>query len=154
MKSPKVNTSVKLGSPTPWFIAASIALVFALGMAAITARFVGRSTVVTGTVTGLSEASGDHGTTFAPEYSFTTQEGRAYNGISSSGSNPPAYAVGETIRVRYDKAFPSNNKIDTFWSLWGFSILFALAGGFFAVLGQVMRAAKRRKAQAPSIAAK
>jgi Protein of unknown function (DUF3592) len=156
VKPPRVNYSAQLSSPKPWFIVACVALVVALGMAAFTARFVGRSAVAAGTVTGLREVSGqdDGKTYYAPDYSFTAQDGRAHSGYSSSGSNPPAFTVGEAIRVRYDKADPSRNEIDTFWSLWGLSTGTALFGGFFAVLGFAMRAAMRRKSQTPAIATK
>ncbi len=147
MKSPKVNTSVKLSSPTPWFITASIALVIGLGFGVFTARFVSHSTVTTGTVTGLNEDSGENGKTYAPEYTFTAQDGRTYNGTSSSSSSSPAYAVGQTIPIRYDQSNPIRNRIDSFGSLWGFPLAFILVSALSAVLGFVMRAAKRRKAQ-------
>lgn len=147
MKPPRIHTSAQLSSPTPWFIVACVALVVAVGFGVFTARFVSHSVVVAGTITGLSESSGDNGTTFAPEYSFTTQEGRAYEGLSNSGSNPPKYSVGQAIRVRYDPAAPSHNRIESFGNLWGFPISVLLSSLFFAVLGFVMRAAQRRKSQ-------
>jgi Protein of unknown function (DUF3592) len=153
VKPPRIRTSAQLSSPTPWFIAAGIALVVALGITAFTARFVSRSVVVAGTITGLIESSGDNGATFAPEYSFTTQEGRAYQGLSNSGSNPPKYSVGQAIRVRYDPAAPSHNRIESFGNLWGFPLSAFFFSLFFAALGFVMRAAKRRKSQAAAASA-
>jgi Protein of unknown function (DUF3592) len=147
VKPPRIHTSAQLSSPTPWFIVACVAFVVALGFTVFTARFVSRSTVTTGTVTGLNEDNGENGKTYTPEYTFTAQDGRIYNGVSSSSSSSPAYTVGQTIRIRYDQAHPTSNRIDNFSSLWGFPTTFFLFSAFFAALGFVMRAAKRRKAQ-------
>jgi hypothetical protein len=148
VNSLKVNSSFKLGSPTPWFIVAAIALVVALGFGVNTALFVSHSVVATGTVTALLEHNGDNGTTFAPQYTFTAQDGRTYDGLSNSSSNPPAYSVGQTIRVRYNPSHPGSNRIDSFGGLWGFPAIFALVAVAFAALAFAARAAKRRKAAA------
>ena len=142
-----VTRSKQLSSPTPWFIAAAVCIVVSLAMTAMTIRFIGRSTITQGTVTALIETSGQDGKTYyAPEYSFAV-DGRAYIGVSKSGSNPPAFAVGQPIHVRYDKTNPASNSIDTFFSLWGFSTLSALAACIFGFLGVLMRNAKRRRVQ-------
>jgi Protein of unknown function (DUF3592) len=154
VKPPRIHTSAQLSSPTPWFIVACVAIVVALGFTVFTARFVSRSIVTTGTVTGLSEDNGENGKTYTPEYSFTAQDGRTYSGTSSSSSSSPAYAVGQTIPIRYDQSNPIRNRIDSFGNLWGFPLAFILASALSAALGFVMRAARRRKAQPAAIAAK
>ena len=149
----KVNRSAKLSSPTPWLIAAWVALAIALVSGGFTGRFISRSVVAKGTVTGLNEQSGENGKMFAPEYTFTTQNGRTYNAVSTSSSNPPAYQVGQSIQVLYDPHYPEHNRIDSFWHLWGFTAAFLLVAAILAVLGFAMRSAKRRKAHATPIAA-
>jgi hypothetical protein len=149
----KVNRSAKLSSPTPWLIAASVALAVALVSGGFTGRFISHSVVAKGTVTGLNEQSGENGKMFAPEYTFVTQDGRIWNAVSTSSSNPPAYQVGQSIRVLYDPHYPEHNRIDSFWHLWGFSAAFLLVAAILAVLGFAMRSAKRRRAQVTPIAA-
>lgn len=138
----------QLSSPTPWFIAATVCAVIALAMTVITARFIARSVVTQGTVTALSEVSSDDGhPLYAPEYSFTAADGRLYRRVSRSASNPPAFAVGQAIPVRYDKTNPSSNNVDSFFSLWGFSVLGTLGACIFGSLGVLMRKARRRRMQ-------
>jgi Protein of unknown function (DUF3592) len=153
VKPPRIHTSAQLSSPAPWFIVACVALVVALGFTVFTARFISRSTVTTGTVTGLNEDNGENGKTYTPEYTFTAQDGRTYNGTSSSSSSSPDYAVGQAIPIRYDQSNPIRNRIDSFGNLWGFPAFAILFSALFAVLGFVMRAARRREAQ-PVAAAK
>jgi hypothetical protein len=146
--------SKQLSSPTPWFIAATVCVIISVAMIGVTIRFLGRSTVTQGTVTALTEMSGqDDKTYYAPEYSFTV-DGRAYIGVSKSGSNPPAFAVGQSIRVRYDKTNPASNSVDTFFSLWGFSTISAALACLFAFLGILMRRAKQRRRQSAVFPAK
>jgi hypothetical protein len=153
VKPLKVNRSAKLSSPTPWFIAAWVALAVALVSGGFTARFISHSVVASGTVTGLDEQSGENGKMFAPEYTFVAQDGRTYNAVSTSASNPPAYQVGQSIRVFYDPHYPEHNRIDSFWNLWGFTAAALLFSAILVVLGFAMRSARRRKAQATAIAA-
>jgi len=152
VKPPKVNRSAKLSAPTPWFIAAWIALAVALVSGGFTARFVSHSVVAKGMVTGLNEQNGENGKMFAPEYTFTAQDGRTYNAVSTSSRNPPAYQVGQSIQVLYDPHYPEHNRIDSFWHLWGFTAAFLLVAAILAVLGFAMRSAKRRNAQVTAIA--
>jgi hypothetical protein len=143
-----ITRSKQLSSPTPWIIVAVVALVAAALLAAWTARFVSRSTVTAGTILSLEETTSDGKTYYVPQFSYIADNGRTYNSISNSGSNPPAYTVGQTIRVRYERTNPANVEIDSFWELWGMATIFALAGLASFILSRFLKKAAQRKAAA------
>lgn len=54
---------------------------------------------------------------------------------SSSSSNPPSYNIGETVPVFYREANPYDAKIDSFFSLWGGSLILGVLGGVCLLVG-------------------
>ncbi|RMD83785.1 MAG: DUF3592 domain-containing protein [Candidatus Dadabacteria bacterium] len=67
---------------------------------------------------------------YFPVVEFNDVTGARIRFESRVGTNPPAYAKGETVRVLYDPADPTAAKIDSFMSLWFGPLLVA----FFAVV--------------------
>jgi Protein of unknown function (DUF3592) len=86
---------------------------------------------------------------YVPVVAFTTDAGQTVRFEASIGSNPPAYHVGEAVRVRYDPERPEHAFVDSFWQLWFFSALFGILGTPFAVIGGGFRARARGPKSAP-----
>lgn len=108
-----------------------------------TAEFERHSQTAEGKVVAIEE----HGTSgeryYHPVVEFTTRDGARERFVSSFGSRPAAYDVGESVTVLYPEGSPREAKIKSFWSLWlgvviagGLGAVFVLmALVFFVVLG-------------------
>jgi Protein of unknown function (DUF3592) len=66
--------------------------------------------------------------TFAPVFTFTGADAQNYTITSDTSSNPPAFAVGQHVRVLYENAFPLGARIDSFAQLWTFPMVFGFMG--------------------------
>ena len=102
-----------------------------------TAGFVARAATAEGKVIDLvrNRSSSGSSSTYRPVVEFTTPTGLRVEFTSGVGSSPPAYGVGESVRVLYDRMDPQKARIKSFFSLWfGFLIVLAL-GLIFAVVG-------------------
>ena len=76
-----------------------------------------------------------------PVVRFTTDQGEVIVVKSPTGTNPPAYQVGEQVRLRYNPASPQTVELPDFSSQW----LGTLGTGLFALLGGwLLRAALRQ----------
>ena len=73
-------------------------------------------------------------TQFYPIVEFRTAEGQTIRFQGRTGTNPPSYRVGDTVKVRYDPQTPQSAVIDS-WELWLPSGIFIGVGGFFALIG-------------------
>ncbi|WP_448541587.1 DUF3592 domain-containing protein, partial [Roseiflexus sp.] len=71
---------------------------------------------------------------FYPVVEFRTADGESVRFEGSTGSNPSAYRVGDTVNVRYDPQTPQSALIDS-WELWLPSGIVIGVGGFFALMG-------------------
>jgi hypothetical protein len=114
-----------------------------------TTSFISRAVEADGRVTDLersrsSSSSGGSSTTYRPVVEFTTATGKHIEFVSSVGSSPPSYRVGEAVKVLYHPADPQRARIKSFFQLWfGFLIVFAL-GLVFATIGLGMIFVRRR----------
>lgn len=81
-----------------------------------------------------SSSSGTSSYTYQPVVVYTDANGDITQFVSSVGSNPPDYSVGERVEVLYLPGKTQEAKINSFFSLWGgVAILGALGGIFFLV---------------------
>jgi hypothetical protein len=119
----------------------------AVGLASFlnTRQFVERAAESTGRV--IDNVRGDD--TYRPVVMFEPVPGEPITFSSSSGNNPPAYAVGDSVRVLYDPAEPSSAQISSWSSLWGFAAGISAAGaGILAVTaGVIVFAVLRQRRQ-------
>ena len=82
--------------------------------------------ITMGRVVGLDESSSDSGTGYSPIFVFTAA-GNEYEVNSGIASDPPDYAVGDIVRVRYLPANPQIAEIDSPWiSPWLYGGVVAL----------------------------
>ena len=113
------------------------------GLASYIARdtqaFVDRAMLVRGEVVDLDwsrDTSNSSGSgTYHPIVAYTTGTGERRTFRSLIGSSPPAYRVGETVEVLYDRTNPPDARIASFWSLWFVQIIFGVVGSVLALVG-------------------
>ncbi|MCS7350851.1 MAG: DUF3592 domain-containing protein [Anaerolineae bacterium] len=100
-----------------------------------TQAMVGSAVEARGTVVRLVPQQTSEGNTlFYAEVEFTTGEGEVVRFRDSTGANPPAYRVGDTVRVLYDPRAPQAAVIDS-WMLWLPSTALIALGGLFMFAG-------------------
>jgi hypothetical protein len=77
-----------------------------------------------GTVVRLNEQSDAEGgcCTYVPVVDFNVND-QVYTFEGDNASNPPAYRVGDQVRVRYDPTNPNTAQIDSFFERWIFPII-------------------------------
>lgn len=81
-----------------------------------------------------SDGRSRESTAYHPTVRFRA-DGRTYTFTSSTGSDPPAYEVGDRVPVVYDPADPGDARVNTFWSLYlapivlgGLAVVFLAVG--------------------------
>jgi hypothetical protein len=104
-----------------------------------TQAFVDRAVLVGGEVADL-DWSRDTSTSsgsgiYHPVVAYITSAGERRTFRSLIGSSPPAYRVGETVDVLYDRTNPADARIASFWSLWFVQIVFGVVGSVLALVG-------------------
>ncbi|MBC7183635.1 MAG: DUF3592 domain-containing protein, partial [Marinobacter sp.] len=75
---------------------------------------------------------------YYPLVRFEDEQGRLTEFLSSSGSNPPSYSRGETVRVLFMPGDAESARIDGFFSLWGATLIVGVLGGVFFMIGAGM----------------
>ena len=103
-----------------------------------TRRFLAGAATATGTVTELVRREGREqgdSPTYAPTVRFRTARGQSVELVGTPSSNPPAYSVGDEVRVLYDAARPNQASIDGIFSLWGVALILGGLGAVFAAVG-------------------
>jgi len=73
--------------------------------------------------------------TYAPRTKFKTMEGETVEFNSRNSSSPPAYSVGQKVKVLYVPTNPQSASIDSFWSLWGLASILGGIGLVFLLGG-------------------
>ncbi len=105
-----------------------------------TVSFVNDAIVATGTVIELKHSrptgSGSNSGTYKPRVEFMTRDGRRIEFISSSGSDPPIFSVGEQVKILYLPFTPKQAKINTFFSLWGGVLFLGGIGISLVIIGK------------------
>jgi hypothetical protein len=103
-----------------------------------TRRFVAGAATATGSVTELVRREGRErgdSPTYAPTVRFRTARGQPVEFVGTPISNPPAYAIGDQVRVLYDAARPERASLDGFFSLWGVALILGGIGALFTAVG-------------------
>ena len=151
MKSKKASPKVAV------YILAFMAVIFTSvggGFLYFTNDFVKNSVAVTGTVIGVSVSYSDNSTTYKPTISYVDAEGNKQTGrtfLSSSGYNFPR---GSKIDILYDTRTPSDIRIDSWFALWGFPMIFLGVGLLLAFIAVFVALSikKRKQVSAPKTA--
>jgi len=88
-----------------------------------------------GTVVNFMQAHSKHGVTYAPVVHFVNRNNETIVFVSSTGTNPPGYEKGEKVEVLYFPAKPQEARINSFFSLWGGSVILGAMGTIFFLIG-------------------
>jgi hypothetical protein len=124
-------------------------LAWAITMVRDTRSFLATARSVTGTVIDERLTSSSNSTSYHPVVRYTA-EGVTRTLVSSSGSNPPTHAIGDTVTVNYPPGHPERGQINGFMDLWflplilggiGIVLILATFGAF--VFAQRRRAMNR-----------
>ena len=114
-----------------------------------TREFLQTATTTEGTVVELKQrVSTDDNkkkVSYAPVVTFVTGTGKKIEFLSTAGSNPPAYTVGQKVEVLYLPADPRNARIHDFISLWGIELILGLAGAIILLSESTAPASQRKK---------
>ena len=100
-----------------------------------TRSFLAEAAKAEGTVVHLILSYSNKSRTYHPVVRFTERNGKAIEFVSSIGSNPPGYSEGEKVEVLYLPAEPYKARLNSFFSLWGASIIVGGLGGIFLLIG-------------------
>jgi Protein of unknown function (DUF3592) len=138
-----------LRPPVIWIFIALGALFLggALIDAYFTQKFVRESVTTDGAVVGLNPThrARKRRVTYAPVFRFVTEDGRPVTVVSHTSSNPPAFNLGEAVKVHYKKDHPENAKIDSFGQLWLGDIVFGSVGAIFTGIGVLILLATAKR---------
>jgi len=103
-----------------------------------TSNFIEEAVETRGTVTDLAYSRSDDSVSYYPVVEFQSASGRLVEFQSSSGSNPASYDIGERVSILYRVDEPFSARINGFFSLWGLSLILAIMGGVFFLVGALM----------------
>jgi Protein of unknown function (DUF3592) len=110
-------------------------LLLTIGFAAYESWFLAHSLkaqgIVIANLSNQSQADAQGGTTtqttYCPQFRYQTPDGTSYVETSSACSNPPSFAVGETLAVNYLKSNHAHAQTDSFGAKWGLVLGFSIA---------------------------
>lgn len=99
-----------------------------------TKEFLNSAIETEGVVTELVRSHSSDSIMYRPIFEFKTQEGKTVEITSSVASNPPSYSRGEKIDVLYQESAPEKAKINSFFSLWGATLIVGVIGLVFLLI--------------------
>ena len=121
------------------FLACGIGLLIGgLIAAARTRAFLQKAIETAGEVIALEEEpamEAGESCTYRPVVAFLLESQHKVQFKSMVHSNPPAYQVGEKVRVLYEKMRPQEARIKSFTSLWLLAMILVGLGSIFTILG-------------------
>lgn len=85
--------------------------------------------------------------TYAPMVRFS-HAGQVIDFTASTSSNPPSYQVGERVGVLYLESAPFQARLDSFFSVWGATVVLVPLGAIFLLIGGLMIIVPRMRARA------
>ena len=124
-------------------------LIGAIALHSSTRHFLASASRAQGTVVALlpRHSNDNSSPTYAPVVRFNNGP-QEIQFTSSSSSSPPRYNIGQTVSILYLQSDPYNAKIDSFFSLWGGSLIIGILGGVFSLLGGCLIYVPLRRARA------
>ena len=99
------------------------------------------------TTNGTNTTAASDSVTFAPLVRFS-HAGQVIDFTGSTSSNPPRYRIGKTVPVLFLESSPFSAKIDSFFSLWGATMILSILGAVFFLIGGGMIIVPRMRARA------
>jgi hypothetical protein len=147
------NKNYDLSNPKTFNILIGILLALSIILSGVslysylsTSSFLKNAKTAEGTVVKLLpvEDAENNSITYKPVFEFKDQNGKSYVVESGTSSDPPAFKKGEKVEIFYDPASPGNAKINSFFSLWGITLIFGAVGVFFLLFAALFLFIKKR----------
>ncbi|MFS4468956.1 DUF3592 domain-containing protein [Maribacter sp. 2210JD10-5] len=89
----------------------------------------------TATVTSFITSQGDNGTMYNPIFEFKDRAQNTQTFESGISSSPPAYNVGDKVKIVYDRNHPEKAKTISFWGLYRWSVILLMIASPLLVIG-------------------
>lgn len=115
-------------------------------------RAIATSGIVTNVEVNLPSSTSSGGTggpTYKPTFSFIDQNGTPQSGQTFLSSSSYNYAIGTKLRILYDPQSPSSLRMDSWFALWGFNLIFLVTGLLILAGGATLWAFGGKKASMP-----
>jgi len=74
-------------------------------------------------------------TYYEPEIGFTSLNGETIHAKLGKTSGSPAYSAGDKVKIIYSKDNPNEIIVDSFFSKYGFPVIFIAAGALLLLIG-------------------
>ncbi|WP_422858083.1 DUF3592 domain-containing protein [Flagellimonas sp. S174] len=89
----------------------------------------------TATVTQLLRTSSSDSNTYAPVFEFKDRQKNTHSYTSKISSSPPAYDVGEKVKIVYSPKDKQNVKTISFWGLYRGMVILAMVASPLLIIG-------------------
>ena len=123
-------------------------LAVGVGFFVHTWQFIDRAQQASGVVTELVRSGGKRSSfNYQPRIRFEASAGEVIDFVSSPGSSPPAFRVGESVTVYFEPANPGDARLKGFRELWGLTLITGGLGAVFVLVGAGLGLVKRLHAQ-------
>lgn len=136
-----------------WWIISAVPvlfILFGLGFLADAIIFASDAQSARGRVVDISRSYNDEGgVSYRPTIRYRRSDGRTFEAETHIASGSYDYRIGERVDILYAFDEPEVVRIDSFFSLYGIGLIFAVTGGvFLRLLTWVRRKAGKRLAPA------
>jgi len=105
------------------------------GLTYVAYDFSTRAIATSGVVTDIevnlpssTNSGGTGGPTYKPTLRYIDQNGLPQSGQTFLSSSSYNYAIGTKLRILYDPANPGSLRMDSWFALWGFNLIFLVTG--------------------------
>lgn len=107
--------------------------------------FMNNAVATRGTVIAVETIYSNDGTTYKPTFSYIDANGKRYESETFISSSSYNFSRGTLVDIMYDRRDPSEMRIDSWFSLWGFGFVFMAVGVAPMVIGFFIGRAGRKK---------
>lgn len=108
--------------------------------------FMNNAVGTSGTVVAVETIYSNDGTSYKPTFSYVDQTGKQYQAETFISSSSYNFSRGTLVDIFYDTRDPSDIRIDSWFSIWGFGFIFMAIGIVPLVIGTFIGRAGRKKA--------
>lgn len=126
-----------------WILLAGVGiLAIAIVMVINTRAFLARAISTKGRVIAIEaresrDSDDNYTTSHYPVIEFKNSRGKVIQFTSKLGRNPPAFKIGQEVKVLYDPQVANSAKIETFVEIWLLPVVFGFFGIVFSVIGVI-----------------
>ncbi len=99
----------------------------------------------TGTVMSVSESYSDSSVTYQPTIAFVDAQGTKQTGETFLSSSSYNYRPGSKVDILYDTRAPHKLRVDNWFTLWGFPMIFLIVGLVLLVITVIVARVSGKK---------